>query len=284
MNTNMSVSLSERYLTELGIERGGPLLDQINQMIAAHLRQFTFNNVDILLQPDEILSLETEDLFRKIVIEGRGGYCFEHNKLFYEVLKDMRLDVTAVLARVIYGKPEIDVPRTHRLSILRYEQTEYLIDVGFGPYTPPYAVPFVTSTDWPASGITGKSPDAQKQVEFHVRENPGRLIQLETEKNGEPFTLYTFDRQMYQESDFISANFYTNRHPNSKFVNHLIVSRISDTEIQFLQDLVFSEVRGTQRTDVPIGDALQFTECLWDRFQIRLSSDEYERLYRFCAR
>lgn len=38
--------------------------------------------------PEKPISLELDDLFRKIVINHRGGYCFEMNGLFAGVLTE----------------------------------------------------------------------------------------------------------------------------------------------------------------------------------------------------
>ena len=130
------MSLSDLYLNALRIDRRLPVLEQIRAAVREHQRQYTFNNVEVLLQPEHLLNLEPEHLLQKIVRENRGGYCFEHNRLLYAALQDLGLNVSARLARVLYGQQDGDFPRTHRISVLNYNGTEYLIDVGFGPYTP----------------------------------------------------------------------------------------------------------------------------------------------------
>ena len=39
-----------------------------------------------------------EDLFRKVVEQKRGGYCFELNKLFFLLLKELGFDCRSVAA------------------------------------------------------------------------------------------------------------------------------------------------------------------------------------------
>ncbi len=114
--------------------RSGPAaLASIAALQRRHLERFTFNSIGVIL--GHRLSLETPDLLRKVAIERGGGYCFEHNKLFAEVLKELGYSVRLALARVLLNR-QIDAPLTHRVSILELDGRRYLVDVGFGPLTP----------------------------------------------------------------------------------------------------------------------------------------------------
>lgn len=54
-----------------------PTLATLHAIAAAHVVAIPFNNLDILLGAP--VSLEPVSLERKLVLEGRGGYCFEQN-------------------------------------------------------------------------------------------------------------------------------------------------------------------------------------------------------------
>ena len=49
------------------------------------------------------ISLQPEDLMKKLVTEKRGGYCFEMNALFCEAVKALGIPIYGVLARVAAG-------------------------------------------------------------------------------------------------------------------------------------------------------------------------------------
>ena len=49
------------------------------------------------------VSLEVEDLERKLVTERRGGYCFEQNLLLKAALEALGAEVEMFLARVRVG-------------------------------------------------------------------------------------------------------------------------------------------------------------------------------------
>jgi N-hydroxyarylamine O-acetyltransferase len=71
----------DAYLERIGLE-GRPSIAQVHR---AHLTSIPFENLD----PHQGLpvSLEVEDLERKLVSERRGGYCFEQNLLLKAALE-----------------------------------------------------------------------------------------------------------------------------------------------------------------------------------------------------
>jgi len=94
-----------------------------------HLLNIPFENLDIHLGKKIIL--EPELLYRKIVIDKRGGFCYEMNGLFYEILRSIGFKAKMVSARVYDGiepGPEFD----HMAIIVNLNNEEFIADVGFG--------------------------------------------------------------------------------------------------------------------------------------------------------
>src|SRR6185312_15290951 len=85
-------------------------LEALRRLHLAHRETFLFENLTI--QKGGGISLRLDDLARKFLDEGGGGYCFEHNTLFAAVLRDLGFSVTVLLGRVHNGPPERRV-RTH---------------------------------------------------------------------------------------------------------------------------------------------------------------------------
>ena len=115
-------------------------MSDLNLLIENFLSKYTFNNIDILLSNREIVKLDQESLTQKLITKNRGGYCFENNQYFYHLLNQEGYDVSRALGRVVYGGTN-EVPRTHQASIVKLDNELYLVDVGFGPYTPGCFVP-----------------------------------------------------------------------------------------------------------------------------------------------
>jgi len=242
-------------------------LNSFNTVITNYLEENTFNNIEILLNQGKILSLQNHDLFNKIATRKAGGYCFEHNKLFFYALKSSGIQCTSHLARVVYGK-SIDVPKTHRLTIVQHQGQSFLADVGFGPNTPTKMIPF-----------SGEEIKCHNEIPFRIKKIGDNDFSLERFKDDDFFTLYTFDRNLYTEADFDLSNYYTNTHCDSKFTESLIISKYASNKILFINDLVLSEITKEKRIDTPIQSAEMLKETLQTHFLIELSSNEAEKLF-----
>ncbi|MEM9159072.1 MAG: arylamine N-acetyltransferase, partial [Verrucomicrobiota bacterium] len=134
--------LTARYLSSLGLEKAKVSLEYVSELQRAHLRKFSFNNIGVLLGRD--LNLDLDPLFDRIVTKGQGGYCFEHNKLFMEVLQGLGAKVSMMMGKVT-REVSSESPRAHRFTVLKVSGDErtYLVDVGYGPLCPRQPVPIV---------------------------------------------------------------------------------------------------------------------------------------------
>ncbi|EJT79891.1 N-acetyltransferase [Gaeumannomyces tritici R3-111a-1] len=77
------------------------------------------------------LSLDLQDLFRKIVHEGRGGYCMELNAFFSAVLRGLGFTLINTGARVM-GQDGVFMGWNHHLNLVSINGIRYMVDVGFG--------------------------------------------------------------------------------------------------------------------------------------------------------
>lgn len=105
----------------------------LNQLQSAHLLTIPFENLDIHFGKN--IKLDIKAIFNKIVINKRGGFCYELNGLFYELLKSIGFQVKMISAKV-YDKengfgPEFD----HMAIIAQFNKEFFLTDVGFGEFT-----------------------------------------------------------------------------------------------------------------------------------------------------
>ncbi|MCP4266084.1 MAG: arylamine N-acetyltransferase, partial [Candidatus Brocadiaceae bacterium] len=96
----------------------------LHKLQLAHLENFCFSSLSVLLK--EETSLEPEFLFDKIVTRRRGGYCFEHNGLFYAVLTALGFQCNIIIAQVLLNSDKPS-PRTHRITKVTLEDKEYIV-------------------------------------------------------------------------------------------------------------------------------------------------------------
>jgi N-hydroxyarylamine O-acetyltransferase len=111
-----------------------PTLQTLELLHALHPASIPFENLNPLI--GDPVQLDQVSLERKLLAEGRGGYCFEHNFLFMRVLADLDYEVRPLLARVVWNNPDaIVAPPSHMLLLVDLKGTKYIADVGFGGLT-----------------------------------------------------------------------------------------------------------------------------------------------------
>ncbi|WP_165047032.1 MULTISPECIES: arylamine N-acetyltransferase [unclassified Adlercreutzia] len=75
--------------------------------------------------------LDVDVLFDKVVTRRLGGYCFELNKLFEELLRALGFDARPVFCRSVRGR-DARMPINHRGVLIRLDEGDFFVDVGFG--------------------------------------------------------------------------------------------------------------------------------------------------------
>ena len=121
--TKMDRADIERYFTRIGFEgEPRPDLPTLGALHLAHAQTIPFENLTPLL--GEPVALDTSALVAKLVGAGRGGYCFEHNLLFYDVLTTIGFDVTLLGARVVWRLPDDAPPNPRTHALLRIDLPE----------------------------------------------------------------------------------------------------------------------------------------------------------------
>ena len=72
-------------------------METLRKIHQLHPKYIPFENIDSYT--GKVPSLNVDDVFRKLVIESRGGYCYEQNLLLSEVLKTLGFNVKLQLGK-----------------------------------------------------------------------------------------------------------------------------------------------------------------------------------------
>ena len=119
-----------RYLERISYHGSRePILSTLQALHEAHLLAVPFENLDIAL--GRAIVLDEASLWTKIVEHHRGGFCYELNGLFAQLLLALGFQVdllSAAVARETGGfGPDFD-----HLTLLVHLEQDWLADVGFG--------------------------------------------------------------------------------------------------------------------------------------------------------
>ncbi len=257
------------YLDIINCPVESPTLSYLKKLQSAHLENFVFSSLSVLLKDD--LSLDSQKLFERIVVNKSGGYCFEQNKIFFEILQLLGFKCELSLGRVLNNKV-IDVPRTHRITQVNIRGEWYLTDVGFGPYSPREPL-----------ALHSERPQNQGDAIYIITKPDQNNYTLSMQKDNAWFILYTFDTGHYTEADCLSGHHFSSTYPEANFVKNMVVSLKGLEDIRSLKNGLFFHIKKDETEILKISSSEILNEVLREQFQIKLPQDKLTYLYdSFC--
>lgn len=288
----MSAALSGRlsaYLERIGLA-APPSADAVGlqTLQRAHRLAIPFENVDVRL--GRAIRIDSDSVFDKLIARRRGGYCFEQNRLFGDMLAELGLASRPLLARVRLGStPGADhPPRTHVLLLVEIGGQAWIADVGFGgSYLPPIPL---------NDGAAVNTPDGAQYRLRRIGE-PGTLAgewlleragpQAITDGRGQPHAewqpQYSFDLGEVAPADLAQANHWTATAPGSRFTNLQITTIALPHGFASLIDHALSHADGETEHRMEITDPGEYREMLASRFRLPLDEAEIAGLPLFRA-
>ncbi len=185
-------------------------LEVLTKLQLTHLLNVPFENLDI----QNHIKIDLTNLFNKIVINNRGGFCYELNGLFCELLKIIGFKIIMISARVYNDKTKSYSPEYDHMALVVYLHDErYLVDVGFGE--------FVFS---PIKIEHGKETKDVRGV-FKIEELDENYIVISKKNNdGQYIPEYKFREKERHIEEFYARCEYHQTSPESHFTQKLICS------------------------------------------------------------
>lgn len=249
----------DSYFTRIGYR--GPrtaTLDTLHAITHAHTSTIPFENLDVLL--GRPIELGPEALFQKLVVDRRGGYCFEQNGLLLAVLEELGFTVAPISARVRLDRPrDFTPPRTHVFLRVDLQGESWLTDVGVGGFSLTKALRLDTEE-------AQETPHEARRI---VRET-GRLFHQV--KLGEVWSdVCEFTLEEMPLIDRELANWYTSAHPASNFKKRLVAARATPDggRLTLLNDELKTRAGSGEAAVLKISTAEQLCEVLLESFGLR---------------
>jgi N-hydroxyarylamine O-acetyltransferase len=198
------------YLARLGVTSHDPSRELLDELHEAHVRTFTFDNIDVLLEQHPGVGLDAVQ--GKFVGRGRGGYCFEHATIVAAALERLGYDVRRHLGRV--GDPGAGTQqgRTHMVVEVLLDGRRLLCDPGFG-----------MSLLRPIELADGAEAD-HDGWRHRVRRTPGGWA-LDRHRDGAWEVTHTTDELEVLPVDVVIGHHYTSSFPGSHFRSGLMLAR-----------------------------------------------------------
>jgi N-hydroxyarylamine O-acetyltransferase len=244
------------YLQRFGYD--GPLTpsaETLRALQAAHLLTVPFENLDIHLHNS--ITLNEDALFAKIVNRRRGGFCYELNGLFAQLLRRLGFEVDLLAAAVAVDNGAFGPERDHLTLLVRLSDP-WLVDVGFGDsFREPLA-------------LNESNLSHQHGDDFRFRRDGETWTLLRRRLGGPWEPQYRFTLQPHHLNDFEEMCHFQQTSPDSIFTRRRICSLATPDGRLTVSDSRLITTRGHQRVERVLGSEEEVRAVLRSYFGIDL--------------
>ncbi len=252
--TNMN---KKSYLDRIEIKKTHITADfeSLRFLQRQHLLTVPFENLDIHWKRP--IALDGNRFYDKIIGEKRGGFCYELNGLFYELLEEIGFQSKIISAKVSKGNGDFGAEYDHLAIISQIGKDEYLVDVGFGSFTAEPLKFILDVEQQDASGV------------FSIRKFDDEYFEV-VKKDGDVWqSEYIFSLLKRDLTEFAGMCQYHQTSPESHFTRGKVCSLMTLDGRKTLTDWKFIETNNGQKKEISVNSAEQFNQILADEFHIK---------------
>jgi N-hydroxyarylamine O-acetyltransferase len=248
----------EAYLKRIDLH-GAPLratLATLNAVQRAHLKAIPYENLDIHLGRE--LPLGGARAFEKIVVNGRGGWCYEMNALLGWALTEIGFEVQ-LLSSGVLSSTQNSSEGDHLVLLVRLGDGDYLADAGFGDGA---IEPLPLREGTYKRGFLEYSMERDSET-WIMRNHAG------SNTVGFAFTL-----QPRALDDFAERCTRLQTSPESGFVRTTVCQRITDTALYTVRGAILTTLTAHKKTESTLENAEEYRTTLRDTFKLELLETE----------
>ena len=246
----------EKYLSRIGINQTNFAADLENLKLLQknHLLNVPFENLDIHWKRPIFLS--REKIYKKIVEEKRGGFCYELNGLFFDLLNKLGFQSKIISARVSQRNGNFGAEFDHLAILTKIADEEYLVDVGFGDFTVE-PLKFVLNVE-----------QSDKNGTFLIRKFDDEYFEVVKKDNETWQSEYIFkniERNLYEFTEM--CNFHQTS-PESHFTRGKVCSILTENGRKTLTDNKFIARINGEKTEIKVESEEDFNRILMREFRL----------------
>jgi N-hydroxyarylamine O-acetyltransferase len=242
----------QQYLNRIGYT--GSLesnLETLIELHRAHLQTIPYENLEIHF--GRKLELKIERIFERLVLERRGGWCYEMNGLFAWVLREIGFDVRLVSTQVTRADGSLMAPGDHVALIVQLAKN-WLVDVGWGNgFLDP--LPLEAGTH------------RQGFLEYRL-ENTGDTWKFHNQQYGADGFSFTLEPRNLEE--FQARCTWQQSSPESGFVRVAVCQRFTPDGINTLRGAILTKIRSTGKLEQTISNFEKYEQVLRQDFKLEV--------------
>lgn len=233
-----------------------PTLYTLRNLQMAFLRTVPFENLDIHL--GRKIELSSESIYEKIVSRKRGGFCYECNILFFDLLNTLGFQVEYLSARMVKGTT-VGAEYDHMVLLVTLEQ-DYLVDVGNGQ-----------SCREPLR-IDGTNNATSEGYRYTVGAHDTDHALYYQQSNAKRTPRYLFTLKPRKQADFSGMCHYHQTSPDSVFTQRRLVTIATAEGRVTLTDMSLSITKGGEQQERMLSSETEYSEILKQYFGIEIDN------------
>ena len=231
----------------------------------AHMLSVPFENLDIFL--GRTIACDARAAIHKIVVEGRGGFCYELNGAFAALLRQLGFKITLLSASVPRRDGSLS-PEFDHLTLKVDLEESWLADVGFGDL---FLEPLK---------LTPGMEQEQGGRKFLILQTNDFLLLERTEHDGPWEKQYVFTLQPRELTDFAGMCRYHQTSPDSHFTQKKLCSLATPDGRTTLSGDKLIRTANNQREEQTLGSDQEWSRALRKYFGI-VHPDQPQRARRY---
>jgi N-hydroxyarylamine O-acetyltransferase len=208
----------------------------------AHMKAIPFENLNISLK--KRIQLDLPSLWHKIIIDKRGGFCYELNGLFAWLLKEIGYEVTCLNGRHYQEEEDsfgIDFTHLSLMVKVPNDSVHWLVDVGYGDS---FTIPIK---------IDDKVDHIEGSRSYWVEAFREGYQLWRKNSDGSHTRQYHFDLTPHQfPAEYEAGCIYHQTSPKSTFTQKRVISKLTDDGRITLDEEKLVITKNEQRTEIPV--------------------------------
>ena len=244
----------QKYLERIAYPNIIDITDDIlTSLHKKHIFQVPFENLDIYYK--RVFDLEIKRIYEKIIIDRRGGFCYELNLLFNWLLREIGFS-SRIIASRIFDEQGILGPKFDHMSIYVKTKKKFLVDVSYGDL---FIIPIEIKSGIQYDGRNYFQVDKMIENDYLLSMSSDGL---DFQKK------YIFNLDVVNAADFNTICFDKQTNPNSYFVKNIVCTKPTQTGRVTIFNNRFIEKNNELRIETPIQGQENLKNYLWDKFEI----------------
>lgn len=246
-----------KYLFRIGINSQLTTdLQTLIELHKSHILNVPFENLDIHLGRE--ITLDFEKFYTKIVIDNRGGFCYELNGSFYNLLINLGYKAKMISARVANSKGDFGKEFDHMAIIIKLVD-EWLVDVGFGDS-------FIEPIKFEL-----ELPQKQYGMTYKIVKHDEDYFKLQKSSDGVNYIdQYIFTLNERKLSDYTEMCIHNQTSPTTMFTQKRICTMATEEGRITLSDLKLIITKDGVKTETQLKDEDEYKVNLQKLFNINV--------------